>query len=389
VSANNADDPTPEGESPAPNDGQNQRTRTDLLAILWPTEPPGEAWLSLCLKHGHDRSARPPDSDFYQVSRRDLINEHKIAFRDQFNIWFSVCALGSRPLVGRGPEDQIAFVPALWADLDDNNAPGVNILELLTNLAPVVVATGNGYHAYWPFVEPFEIKTPADRFRIKELNERLRQWLGDVAGGVTFDNVGDLSRILRVPGTLNHKTDPPKPVEIMWAYDRRFTVDQLDASLPALREGSSSTRTLSDEEEREAFARQGSLNRDEAQAIIDRLLPQYVERARSGKDGGRDWSGFYFAQQLNDHYVPRGMANEALREYSRRVPEEDATGRRDPFTEKEGEAKANSAYKIAPRGPIVAPGGLPATEQTLRFQRLDEIESTPAHFLTLILQPGS
>lgn len=46
--------------------------------------------------------------------------------------------------------------------------------------------------------------------------------------GFSFDNVGDLPRITRMPGTLNHKSNPPKPVTLVSFDDKaRLTREQL------------------------------------------------------------------------------------------------------------------------------------------------------------------
>jgi hypothetical protein len=46
--------------------------------------------------------------------------------------------------------------------------------------------------------------------------------------------VYDAARVLRVPGTLNHKHEPPTEVKLMSSNDERYTVDELESVTPQL-----------------------------------------------------------------------------------------------------------------------------------------------------------
>lgn len=72
----------------------------------------------------------------------------------------------------------------------------------------VIVDSGNGFHVYWTFVEP----VPAHEWipYAYALAEATK------AHGLRCDTqcTVDVTRILRVPGTFNYKSDPPTPVSI-------------------------------------------------------------------------------------------------------------------------------------------------------------------------------
>jgi len=73
---------------------------------------------------------------------------------------------------------------------------------------PVVVDSGNGIHAYWPFEEAVPIaewKAYADKFKQLCLDH------------MKIDPVvtADVTRIMRCPETLNFKTDPPNPTKFL------------------------------------------------------------------------------------------------------------------------------------------------------------------------------
>lgn len=86
-----------------------------------------------------------------------------------------------------------------WVDLDAEPADP----DLWQTLAPFVVASGQpGHrHAYVPLTRPVDLGTHA----------RLNKALAERLGG---DHKWSDESLLRLPGTWNHKTDPPSPVVV-------------------------------------------------------------------------------------------------------------------------------------------------------------------------------
>lgn len=74
---------------------------------------------------------------------------------------------------------------------------------------PTLVASGNGLHVYWPFKESL----PADKWH--QLAARFKEVLK--AEGLHADETrtADKSSVLRVPGTHNHKKNPPLDVTLL------------------------------------------------------------------------------------------------------------------------------------------------------------------------------
>lgn len=96
---------------------------------------------------------------------------------------------------------------------------------------PLMVSSGYGIHAYWPLTDDVEI---ADW---KPVAEALK--LTSVARGLYIDTnvTADAARILRMPGTRNHKRDTPAPVEMLaggkvQAHPLSFYADLLKADAP-------------------------------------------------------------------------------------------------------------------------------------------------------------
>ena len=128
------------------------------------------------------------------------------------------CAPRTRRHGGRDAVDR-AFV--LWADCDGEDA--VAALAEFEPAPAIVIASGSGSnrHAYWPLAEPLA------RDEVERANRRLAHALGaDPASA-------DAARILRVPGTLSWKHDPPTPVDaIRLDTDRRVNATDVVGSLP-------------------------------------------------------------------------------------------------------------------------------------------------------------
>jgi Domain of unknown function (DUF927) len=113
-------------------------------------------------------------------------------------------------------------VKALWIDADVGDKKGeyATLEDALKALIlfrekrglpqySALVASGNGLHAYWISKTPLSVREWAP------YAEGLRAIL--LADNVVKDPgvTTDVARILRVPGTFNHKTTPPKPVLLL------------------------------------------------------------------------------------------------------------------------------------------------------------------------------
>ena len=145
----------------------------------------------------------------------------------------------------RCPSEEIAGLVGLWADFDlRSEAHGHKVLpptvqDALTIIPEVlpptlVVATGNGAHAWWLFKEPYIFDGQEERKTAARLVARWQTLLGlnAAARGWAFDRLLDLARILRIPGTVNTK-DPahPKPVTLLAHSGRRYNPSDFEAWL--------------------------------------------------------------------------------------------------------------------------------------------------------------
>ena len=131
--------------------------------------------------------------------------------------------------------DRVAGIPGLWADVDvadpahkkQNLPPSMEAArEALTELAPeptILVHSGHGLQAWWLFEEPWVFADGDERVRAQAM---ARGWHERIAGawaqhGWALDAAHDLSRVMRLPGTLNHKGDGPVEVTVLQADSPR------------------------------------------------------------------------------------------------------------------------------------------------------------------------
>jgi len=131
------------------------------------------------------------------------------------------CGLSPRvlPPNRRCPKNQIDGIPGLWADIDfegehsKKNLPTISEADRILNKLPkptIILNSGHGYQVWWLFKELWYFADKNERDEAQDLLYRFARHLiklfDDI--GREIDNVSDLSRILRVAGTVNNKRDP-------------------------------------------------------------------------------------------------------------------------------------------------------------------------------------
>lgn len=153
--------------------------------------------------------------------------------RQAKGVYAQVTTLHTKPAKGRGGEDLAFGLTHLWADGDFGtigHKPGPDDLPAPPDAEAVakVVAesvlpepsgwtnTGGGYNPVWLLAEAVTIGD-ADRMRIKELAVGVQAILAAQAYqcGWSWDSeVGNLDRLMRLPGTVNRKEEQERPASI-------------------------------------------------------------------------------------------------------------------------------------------------------------------------------
>lgn len=101
----------------------------------------------------------------------------------------------------------------LWADEADPHAAAQAALQRFGRRLTATVDTTNGFHAYIGLTEPVDLRDPSRRATFEAINAAFARAL--CGQGRKPDAVHDPARVLRLPGTFNHKTTPPHPVELV------------------------------------------------------------------------------------------------------------------------------------------------------------------------------
>lgn len=92
---------------------------------------------------------------------------------------------------------------------------------------PIIVTSGGGLHAYWPFTEdvPADQWLPVARaFKVLCVQHKL---------AIDLTVTADAARILRIPGTHNYKQAEPRPVQVAAMGDGPLTFADFAARVPA------------------------------------------------------------------------------------------------------------------------------------------------------------
>jgi len=122
----------------------------------------------------------------------------------------------------RAKAQQVAAIAGFWLDLDvgEGGAPTRDDAFTLAaaHLAPtILVDSGNGLHAWYLLHEPWLFTSREQQTEAASLARRFVALHAQTAArrGWRIDSVGDLARLMRLPGTLNAK-DPERPRPVVW-----------------------------------------------------------------------------------------------------------------------------------------------------------------------------
>jgi hypothetical protein len=113
-----------------------------------------------------------------------------------------------------GTKEHCREVPALWLDLDFRAVPEPEARQQLERFRippSIIVKSGGGFHLYWQ-LRPL---VPADAMTVEPLLKGLAKVLGGDPAAA------ELARCMRLPGTLNHKYNPPRLCQVVEAHWER------------------------------------------------------------------------------------------------------------------------------------------------------------------------
>lgn len=174
----------------------------------------------------------------------DSIAESAISLGDTSDVYLAV-SVASQALgpFRRISSDNSAGIMGLWADIDvadpdvhkkwnlppDEDA-AIKLLERVGLPPSVLVHSGHGLQAWWLFDEFWAFESDQDRGEAAALAQNWNTTLRVRAAESdwTVDSTFDLARVMRVPGTYNHKGTPVVPVRLLEVNGRRYGRSDFD-----------------------------------------------------------------------------------------------------------------------------------------------------------------
>ena len=130
------------------------------------------------------------------------------------NIFFGVATRQG----GGGKKENCREVAALWCDADFKNSSEADVWRRVKAFSPkpsIIVASGNGVHLYWLLRSP----VPAQA----EVIEPILRGLARALGG--DGKSAEMARVMRLPGTLNHKYRPPRLSDVVHMSEQRCRLE--------------------------------------------------------------------------------------------------------------------------------------------------------------------
>ena len=142
---------------------------------------------------------------FFPVDQPEEIAEWAAGLQD-WDVYYGVC---TRKDDSSGKETNLRDMPGLWLDFDFKEfAAGeievMDILDVFKYPPGLLVHSGGGIHPYWKF----ERSVPPTLKMKGQLKGLCRHLGADPAAT-------DLSRIMRLPGTMNHKPQYGIPLQVV------------------------------------------------------------------------------------------------------------------------------------------------------------------------------
>lgn len=197
----------------------------NFIIIL--TKDAGDAYLSVAKFH------RPSGSwffDFHPAGDHDRIIDDIERHAPNHDVYVGIGLYRSAVHRGRGSAKDVCHLPVFSFDFDVKPGAATSIDDLPSFLEAspsvphptCVVRTGGGLLLLWQLDEPFAICSEEDTKTAQQASAAFGSLLRDNAMkklGWKFDTTQDIVRLVRVPGTLNHKYEPARPTEVIqWAF---------------------------------------------------------------------------------------------------------------------------------------------------------------------------
>lgn len=177
-----------------------------------------------------------PDKISYWCATPEEVEKAVSSINDERDVYIGVGAVPKKIVEGYGRHkqfkrckaDDISGIFGLWADIDiadeahaKSNLPptkddALKLVDKLPFEPTVIVDSGHGLQCWWGFKEFWEFEDEEER---EEGADIAKRWIYTIKAeadkkGWDVDSTTDLSRVMRLPGTYNNKTEQV-PVKII------------------------------------------------------------------------------------------------------------------------------------------------------------------------------
>jgi hypothetical protein len=208
-------------------------------------------------RHFTDVDAATGYVTYLEGQRREGIYVRVTSMRPDLEPWKHGCAETPcgrdathcpRRIARRGGAGDSVALPALWADLDlagpghaEHDLPpdeqaGRAVIAATGLPEPTIwIHSGGGLYPIWLLEQP-HVLTEASLVPAQALAKDWQRVVEHAAASLGWRygrGVGDLARVLRIPGTVNRKEGLARPCRIISGHPARYTVEQLQAALNA------------------------------------------------------------------------------------------------------------------------------------------------------------
>lgn len=171
---------------------------------------------------------------FFGAGEMARAEKHILRRAATSDMYFGVCPVREDLSSGRGKADDVIASPGTWLDIDIGETghkgkkypPDRNTAWKIVREFPIrpslMVNSGYGLHAYWLFDKLLILDTPEKRAKAASLSSEFQQKMRSLftRHGFELDNTSDLARVLRIVGSLNHKTEKAKEVRVIYPQSK-------------------------------------------------------------------------------------------------------------------------------------------------------------------------
>jgi hypothetical protein len=203
-----------------------------------------------------------------------------------------------------------------------------------------------GYHCYWLLDKPFIIDSAEARDHIAGIQAR---WVDTVGGDASAK---DLYRVLRVPGTVNHKYNDAPTVSIAENNGLLYSIEELAALLPEPAPAPVAPAVTTTANRKEALSERAAKRRA---AYVERAIDSELEKLAVAPQGAGNNTLFKVTARCYE-FVASGDVQDS--DIARAVEQTAA-----PYIARDGEQEFLKTFNSGRRSGLAQPAAFPDFEQ--------------------------